>query len=285
MTVDRARPAASTSPIGGVQSLHRALDLLEVVADHGGQMAIGQIAAATDIPLPTIHRLLRTLVERGYMRQLADRRYALGFRLLPLGASANALVGADTAPFLSQLVAALGETANLAILTEDQAEYIAQAPSPHAMRMFTEVGRRVQLHCTGVGKALLAQLAPSEVSAIVRRMGLSAQTPNTITTEVALQAELDRIRAQGYSMDEQEQELGVRCIAVPITGNLLSTMAISVSGPLTRMTDEVVAKAAPLLQSVAARLGAEISAAVTGAPGSRTANSRSPAIAPCTPLS
>jgi len=265
MTIQQTAASAAPGgqPAGGVQSLHRALDLLEVVSAHGGHMAIGEIASATDIPLPTIHRLLRTLVERGYMRQLANRRYALGFRLLPLGLTANALIGANTAPALSQLVAELGETANFAILTDDQAEYVAQVPSPHAMRMFTEVGRRVQLHCTGVGKALLSQLAPSEVSAIVRRMGLAAQTPNTITTELALQAELDRIRAQGYSIDEEEQELGVRCIAVPIPGEFLSTMAISVSGPLTRVTDDVVARAVPLLQSVAARLGAEISASST----------------------
>jgi IclR family acetate operon transcriptional repressor len=237
-----------------VQSLHRALDLLEIVADGGGHMPIGAIAVAARLPLPTIHRLLKTLVERGYMRQLPNRQYALGFRLLPLGRSANALLGADTGPSLTRLVMELGETANLAMLTDDHAEYVAQAPSPHAMRMFTEVGRQVELHCTGVGKALLAQLDDRRVAAVVQRTGLTRHTPHTISTEPALRAELQRIRTNGYAVDEQEQELGVRCIAVPIPGDLLAPMAVSVSGPLGRVTDAFVARAVPLLRSVASDL-------------------------------
>ncbi|MCU1513947.1 MAG: transcriptional regulator, IclR family, partial [Microbacteriaceae bacterium] len=255
LEIGTGQPTASA---GGVQSLHRALDLLEIVSSRGGHMAIGEIAVVSDIPLPTIHRLLKTLVERGYMRQLPNRRYALGFRLLPLGLTANALLGADTGPSLARLVAELGETANLAILSEDHAEYVAQVPSPHAMRMFTEVGRRVELHCTGVGKALLAQLDERDVSAIVRRIGLSAMTSHTITTELALHSELQRIKLRGYSIDEEEQELGVRCIAVAVPGEFLSPMAISVSGPLTRVTESFVERAVPLLLAVAGQLGDEI---------------------------
>jgi IclR family acetate operon transcriptional repressor len=260
MTLNPARDRAAQRTTGGVQSLHRALDLLEIVSDNGGHMAIGEIALVTDIPLPTIHRLLRTLVERGYMRQLPNRRYALGFRLLPLGLIANTLLGADTQPALSRLVAELGESANLAILSESHAEYVAQVPSPHAMRMFTEVGRRVELHCTGVGKALLSRLDERSVTSIVRRVGLTPQTVNTITTENALLAELDLIRARGYALDEEEQELGVRCIAVPIPGEFLAPMAISVSGPLQRVTETFVDRAVPLLLSVAGQLGDEIAA-------------------------
>lgn len=244
--------------VGGVQSLHRALDLLEIVSSNGGHMAIGEIAAACDIPMPTIHRLLKTLVERGYVRQLPSRRYALGFRLIPLGLTANTLLGADTRPALSRLVAELGETANLAILSEDHAEYVAQVPSPHAMRMFTEVGRRVELHCTGVGKALLAQLEDRDVTAIARRIGLSAKTPNTITTEEALREAIERIKSTGFAIDEEEQELGVRCIAVPVRGAFLAPMAVSVSGPLARVNQQFVERAVPLLQSVAKNLSEEI---------------------------
>jgi IclR family transcriptional regulator, acetate operon repressor len=252
--------ARSSTNAGGVQSLHRALDLLEIVSANGGHMAIGEIAAQSEIPMPTIHRLLKTLVERGYMRQLPNRRYALGFRLLPLGYTANALLGATTKPALATLVAELGETANLAVLSEDYAEYVAQVPSPHAMRMFTEVGRRVGLHSTGVGKALLSVLDEREVSAIVRRVGLPRQTPNTITTEQALHGAIERIKASGYAIDEEEQELGVRCVAVPVPGNVLSPMAISVSGPLARVTDRFVEQAVPLLHTVAKQLGDDVAA-------------------------
>jgi IclR family transcriptional regulator, acetate operon repressor len=245
---------------GGVQSLHRALDLLEIVSQGGGHMAIGEIAATTSIPLPTIHRLLKTLVERGYMRQLPNRRYALGFQLLPLVRSASGLLGANTGPALARLVAELGETANLAVLADDRAEYIAQVPSPHSMRMFTEVGRRVELHCTGVGKALLSKLDPRDVSAMASRGGLARHTPNTISTAATLEAEVARIREAGFAIDDEEQELGVRCVAMPLPGDLFSPMAVSVSGPLGRVTDRFVERAVPLLASVARELSDQFTA-------------------------
>jgi IclR family acetate operon transcriptional repressor len=252
---------SQTNPAsGGVQSVQRAFDLLEIVAQGGGQMAIGELAAASGTPLPTIHRLVRTLVGRGYMRQLPNRRYALGLRLVPLGVAANAVVGLNSAAVLQGLVDELGETANLAILSGDHAEYVAQVPSRHAMRMFTEIGHRVELHCTGVGKALLAQLDHAQVCAIVRRVGMPAYTAHTLTTESALLASLAAIREQGYSLDEEEQEAGVRCVAVSIPAGIASGMAVSVSGPLTRMTDEVVARAVPLLRAAASALGQQIGA-------------------------
>jgi len=250
-------PVANRSS-GGVQSVQRALDLFEIVAAGGGQMAIGEIAAVSGIPLPTIHRLLKTLIERGYMRQLPNRRYALGYRLVPLGITSSTSVGANAQTVLARLVEQLGESANLAVLSGDHAEYVAQVPSRHSMRMFTEVGRRVELHCTGVGKALLAQLEENQVRAIVRRVGLAAHTPHTVTTEESLRAALRTVREQGYSIDEEEQELGVRCVAVPITTGTSSWMAVSVSGPLSRMTDDVVDRAVPLLRQAAATLASEL---------------------------
>lgn len=241
------------SDTGGVQSVRRALDVLEVIQRRGGQLSIGEIASESKLPQPTAHRLLKTLADRGYVRQLPSRRYALGFRLLPLGLTANALLGADAGPILAHLVAETGETANLAILSGDRAEYVAQVPSPHAMRMFTEVGRKVDLHSTGVGKALLSQLSAADVSDIVRRVGLAPKTPHTIIAENALHAEMERIVESGYALDEEEQELGVRCVAVAIPGPLLSPMALSVSGPLTRMTDAAVDRAVPLLTRLARR--------------------------------
>ncbi len=258
MTTTRP-PRGGTAPAGdGVQSVHRALDLLEVVAARGGQLAIGEIAAATRLPLPTIHRLLRTLTSRGYMRQLPDRRYALGFRLVPLGGTASSMLGAGTERVLAGLVDALGETANLAILSGTHAQYVAQAPSRHTMRMFTEVGRQVELHCTGVGKVLLARLPEDRVREVVRRVGLPRYTEHTHTTETALLADLHDIRERGYAIDEQEQEDGVRCVAVSLLPEPMSTMAVSVSGPVTRMTDDVVARAVPLLHEAGTRLAAEM---------------------------
>lgn len=235
-----------------VQSLQRAFGVIEAVSAAGGCLAIRAVADATELPQPTVHRLLQTLVELGYMRQLPDRRYALGFRFVPLGAAAHQLVGARAEPVLAHLVRELGETANLAIMAGDRAVYVAQSPSSHSVRMFTEIGRCVDLHSTGVGKALLAQLTDDDVEAIVRRTGLASHTPHTIVSTDHLHAVLVETRERGYALDREEQETGVCCVAAAVP-TLLGT-AVSVSGPLARMNDAMLARAVPLLQAAAQRL-------------------------------
>lgn len=239
-----------------MQSLTRAFDLLEALADGGGALTLSELAAASGLPLPTIHRLMRSLVDGGYVRQDPSRRYALGPRLIRLGEVAGQSLGSWAKPYLHDLVQQIGETANLAMLEGDAVVYLAQVPSPHAMRMFTEVGRRVMPHCTGVGKALLSRLDDAGALRIVRATGMPAHTPHTITTETDLISELDRIRARGYAVDDEEQEVGVRCVAVPV-GLTQARIAISVSGPTARVTPERVAQIAPLVQAVAARLASE----------------------------
>jgi len=174
------------------------------------------LAELSGLPLPTIHRLTRTLVGLGYVRQLPSRQYALGPKLIRLGESATRMIGAWSRPHLVDLVKATGETANMAMLDGTMAVYVAQVPSEHSMRMFTEVGRRVYPHSTGVGKALLSQLSDDDVRRIVTRTGMPAQTANTITDPDALVADLELIRRRGYAVDEGEQEVGVRCFAVPV---------------------------------------------------------------------
>ena len=161
---------------GGVQSLERAFDLLERMADAGGEVGLSELSAASGLPLPTIHRLMRTLVTCGCVRQQPNRRYALGPRLIRLGESAARLLGTWARPYLAELVEATGETANMALLDGDEAVYVAQVPSRHSMRMFTEVGRRVLPHSTGVGKALLALLPQAEARALLARTGMPAAT-------------------------------------------------------------------------------------------------------------
>ena len=173
-----AKPAGNG---GGVQSLERAFDLLERMADAGGEVGLSELSATSGLPLPTIHRLMRTLVACGYVRQQPNRRYALGPRLIRLGESASRLLGTWARPFLARLVEETGETANMALLDGDEIVYVAQVPSRHAVRMFTEVGRRVLPHSTGVGKALLADHPPEEVRALLGRTGMPAATEKTIT--------------------------------------------------------------------------------------------------------
>lgn len=256
-------PAAT----GGVQSLERAFDLLERMADAGGEVGLSELSTSSGLPLPTIHRLMRTLVACGYVRQQPNRRYALGPRLIRLGESASRLLGTWARPHLARLVEETGETANMALLDGDEVVYVAQVPSRHSMRMFTEVGRRVLPHSTGVGKALMAHLQPDEVRAILGRTGMPAATDRTITTPEGFLAALETTRERGFALDDNEQEVGVRCIAVPIPHSPTSA-AISISGPAGRVTDSATEKIVPLLQEVAGELSAVLISNGTGNGGS-----------------
>ncbi|MEO3753789.1 IclR family transcriptional regulator [Streptomyces sp. B6B3] len=244
---------------GGVQSLERAFGLLERMADAGGETGLSELAAGSGLPLPTIHRLMRTLVSCGYVRQQPNRRYALGPRLIRLGESAARPLATWARPHLARLVEETGETANMALLDGDEVVYVAQVPSRHSMRMFTEVGRRVLPHSTGVGKALLAGLPDREVRALLGRTGMPAATERTLTSPDAFLAALVAVREQGFAVDDNEQEIGVRCIAVPVPAAPTAT-AISVSGPAGRVTDAATERMVPLLKEVARDLSATLAA-------------------------
>ncbi|MED7926447.1 IclR family transcriptional regulator [Nonomuraea sp. LP-02] len=218
-----------------VQSVERALDVLEALAEHGGEAGLSEIAAHTGLPYGTIHRLLQTLLARGYVRQEADRRYALGGGLVRLGGVAEGMVGVRAQPYLEKMVELSGETANLAVLEGDFIVYVAQASSPRRLRMFAEVGRRVLPHSTAVGKVLLAGRPPQEAVAVFERTGMPRRTPNTITEIEPMLAELAAVHERGYAMDLGEEELGVHCMAVPVRDGRRVVAAMSVSGPAERI--------------------------------------------------
>jgi IclR family acetate operon transcriptional repressor len=201
---------------------------------------------------------MRTLGASGSARQLPSRRYALGPKLIRVGAAAAAATGMGAEPILTKLVGELGETANMAALDRDMMVYTAQVPSPHPMRMFTEVGRRVYAHCTGVGKAALATLPESQVGAIIARVGMPAQTEHSIASLDALIGELAAIRRAGYATDENEQAIGVCCCAVSVPDSVVPT-SVSVSGPAVRMTPQLLERAVPLLKTAARELSGNLS--------------------------
>jgi IclR family transcriptional regulator, acetate operon repressor len=248
--------AVDREPRGVVQSVSRAFDVLETLAAHG-PLSLSRLATESGLPLSTVHRLVGSLGELGYVRVGADKRYVLAPRLIHLGERSARMLSRWAVPHLAPLVDELGETANLAMLDGDQVVYVAQVPSRHSMRMFTEVGRHVLPHCTAVGKALLAQLPGAEVGSRVRRTGLPARTERTLTTLDDLDAALDEIRATGYAVDDGEQEVGVRCVAVAVPDSVLP-LAMSVSGPAPRMTDEVVTRAVPALRAATEGLAGDL---------------------------
>lgn len=254
-TGEPAAPARASR--GGVQSVERTFDLLTFIAASGGQTTLSELATAVNLPMPTIHRLLKTLLGLGIVRQLPDRGYALGPGLIRLGELASRQLGAIARPYLRQLVQQLGESANVATLDGDMVVYVDQVPSPHQMRMFTEVGRRAHLHDTGVGKAILAELDGEHARRIVTSAGMPGHTDFSITTVEDLEVELEKIRKQGYSVDEQEQELGVRCFAMAVPG-APTPLAISVSGPTSRVDEAFAQRAIPVLREVAEQIAQEL---------------------------
>jgi IclR family transcriptional regulator, acetate operon repressor len=238
------------SRTGSVQSIERAFALLEMMADAGGMMALSQLATASGLPLPTIHRLVRTLVDLGYVRQEPSRQYVLGPKLIRLGETSSQMLSIWARPHLARLVDEFGESANLAMLDGDQIVYLAQVQSRHSMRMFTEVGRRVLPHCTAVGKAILSRLPEPEVRELLHRTGMPKHTATTITDPDEFAAQLRQAETSGYATDEGEQEQGVRCVAVPVP-DAPSRLALSISGPAGRMTEDLLQQAVPFLTQAA----------------------------------
>lgn len=248
------RAAGQRADAQRVQVVERAFDLLNALMALGGSATAGQLKSETGLAGPTVHRLLHTLIGRGLIHQLPDRRYALGANLVPLGEAATRQLGGLAVPQMQSLVGELGESVNMAAMESEMVVYIAQAPSPQSMRMFTEVGRRAYMHSTGVGKAMLSTMEPQRVREVLSSTGMPSMTAKTLTKPDPLLEQLPVIVRQGYALDDEEQELGVRCLAVPVPQGP-TRMALSVSGPTARVDDAFVRHAVPLMKRTAAEIG------------------------------
>jgi DNA-binding IclR family transcriptional regulator len=223
-----------------VQSLDRALDLLEALAT-GGEFGVTELANRTGLVPSTVHRLLATLAKRGYVAQSAESgRYRLGYKVAEIGAGFGeglARLRAVAHPHLESISRETGETVNLVVLDGDRVVYVDQVEGTRRVRMFTAVGTAALAHTTGAGKAILAFGPPEALIELYGgREPLARLTPATLVTIAALGDDFARIRARGYALDEEEHEIGVGCIATPVLddgGRPLA--AISVSGPSTRV--------------------------------------------------
>lgn len=220
-------------------SVDKALSLMELLARERRPMSLGEMASRLGLRPSTLHHIVVTLRRRGFVGQdPATRQYRLGLRAFAVGAAvAETLDIRDAAdPYLRRLMEATGETANLAILDGDSVVYVAQSLPDRVMKTFTRLGARVPAHCTGVGKALMADLSPEELGKIIDDCELERFTPKTMCVAADLEAELEKVRAAGFAVDDEEREEGVVCIAAPVrdtTGRAVA--AISVSGPAARL--------------------------------------------------
>jgi DNA-binding IclR family transcriptional regulator len=241
-------PVAAPTERGVVQSLDRALSILDVVSFTDRELSLGEIAARASLAKSTAHRLLRTLELRGFVaRNPASGGYRPGLKNFRGFQS-----GPQIRRALAELAARSGETANLGTLVGSQVLYVDRAVSPHALRWQLGVGERVPVHCSAMGKAMLAFLERSVAERVVPPR-LEALTGSTIVDRAALFADLAGTRRRGYAIDDEEFMEGVRCVAVPVRGGLGEVAAaISIAGPAFRLTNEVAAAQSVLLVEAAA---------------------------------
>ena len=242
----------SLVPQPRVQSLDRALDLLEALASTD-ELGVSEIAARTGLVPSTAHRLLGTLVQRGYAAQNpANGRYLMGYKLLELTSGLQdrmARLRTAAHPHLEAIQGATGETTNLVVLEGRNAVYVDSVSGTRSVRLFTEIGHAIPAHTSGAGKALLAWRPREAVAALLGEAQLAASTPKTLTTLPALEEDFARIRRRGYATDNEEHELGVACVATPVLDHAgLPLAAISISGPTPRILHADTADTAGLLR-------------------------------------
>jgi IclR family acetate operon transcriptional repressor len=244
-----------------VQSVDRTLDVLESLATRRGATGISELSQLVGLHVSTVHRLLATLVDRGYVRQDPDSsRYHLGSRIFTLASAADVHLDLRLVarPYLERLMRNSGETANLVTASGNEVVYLDQVASMHLVKMFAMPGMRAPLYCTGTGKIMLA-FRGSDFAEPVLGASLRRHTARTIVTRAALEAELASIRKAGFSIDNEEMEEGVRCLAVPVFDRRRECVgAMSVSGPTTRMTSERVEKLAPAVRQIADDLSRQL---------------------------
>lgn len=254
-----------------VQSVDRTLNILEALASRSGPAGISDLAEQVCLHVSTVHRLISTLVERGYVRQDPETsRYHLGSRIFALSTAADEHLDLRLVarPYLERMMRTAGETANLVTASENEVVYLDQVASSHLVKMFTVPGMRAPMYCTGVGKVIMAYRPAAAIEEVLSGP-LERRTEQTLTTAKALRAELVRVRKLGYAIDNEEMEAGVRCLAVPVFDRRSEVVgALSVSGPTTRVTLELVERVASAVCAIAADLSKQLGYNLSRVPSS-----------------
>jgi IclR family transcriptional regulator, KDG regulon repressor len=223
-----------------MKSLNKVLDVIDAVAEEG-KAGIRELASQLGIPPSTIHRILSTLVARGYFRQDSEtKEYALSVRFLELGAMVQDQfhLTSIARPHLKRLMLEAKESVNLAIQAGDKVIYLDHVKSDYSMlRLFTRPGAQAPLYCTGVGKLFLSRMDESELEIYLSTTERISFTPHTLVDAEDIRRELQQIRNQGYSVDNEEMEEGVRCVGSLIMDHTENPAgAVSISGAAMRIT-------------------------------------------------
>lgn len=243
--------------VSGTQSITRAFAVLNAFREASGDLGVVEVAERLGLTLSTAHRIARALVLEGYLAQDLDReRYRLGPQALLLGQAAQRALGMDLVlPVLRRLADRTGESVNLGLLDNDHAVVIQRVESNHPLRFSMEVGSRIELHATSMGKSLLA--FNDGLSTYVD--GLDAEltqlTAKTHSTVDSLRADLAQVTLRGWSIDDEESMLGVRCVAAPVLdGAGQARAAVAIQAPAVRMPDDRFMELGPKVRQAAKEL-------------------------------
>ena len=236
-----------TKPSNLVQTLERASLILDILGQSPQGISIRDLSDRIKLPKGTTHRLVSSLSYFGYVRQdPRTKNYSLGFKLVELG---NLLLSQldlrrEAEPILRDLAERTKETVHLVILDENEIVYLDKVEldqNPGGLRMASRIGTRNPAHSCAVGKVLLADLSEETLEQIVKERGLVKKTENTITDISDLKEHLKSVQKQGYAVDDEENERGIRCVAAPVFNDAgQAVAAISVSGPAFKVTKKVV---------------------------------------------
>jgi DNA-binding IclR family transcriptional regulator len=238
-----------------VQSVGRALTLIDIMSGVSQEMSLTEIASRAGWPKSTVHGLLATLRDYRFIDQSPESgRYRLGTRLFELGniVAKSWNVRTIAKPHLRRLSESVGETVHLATESDGEVLYLEKVESKQLVRIVSEIGGRLPMHCSGLGKVLLAYKTEEEVRRIVEQKGMAPMTPRTITSLPKLFEELAKVRALGYGMDDGEIMNNLRCVAAPIfDGSEQARYAVSVSGLFSNMHGEPLNRVIQLVIQVA----------------------------------
>lgn len=239
-----------------VQSLDRAFEILELLCESKNGLSISEISEKTNLHKSTVHRLLGSMVHRNYVKQ--DSHTSMYYASTKISELGNLVLDhldivRLAKPEMEKLCDMVEETVHLVMREGNEIVYIQKVENEkNAMRMFSRIGMRRPMYCTGVGKMLLSACDEKEIRKIWEESEIVPFTPNTIVKYEDLQKALENIQKTGFSMDDEENEIGVRCIAVAIPSNINENKyAISVSAPITRLTEEKIKQWVPLLLQTA----------------------------------
>jgi IclR family transcriptional regulator, acetate operon repressor len=256
---------------GDVPALRKGLAVLELLAADG-PLTLAEIQRRGALNKTMTFRLIRVLRETGYVRHdLESHRYSLALKLLDLGGAVAARLDIVRVgqPLLDQLRGEFGETINLGVMDELHIVYVAMAESSRpGLRIASRVGGLGCLHSTSIGKAILAFLPEPDRDALISKLVWTAVTPKTITNLDDLRDELERTRLRGYATDDEENEIGARCVGVPILdGAGLPLAGVSVSGPAARMNDDALDAMSERLWEASRKISSNLGYSFTTANG------------------